>query len=182
MTVAYYMKIVEGHHGSDHRIGGLPSLSPEKIPWTPDDNGYFGFVCEFDVDGKAINLPKIQKIQLFQPIDDGDDPTPVVGLVRESHSTVNLAFQVQTHPLACDRDILLERKVDPDAMSDLNANLEVATLFKSKLSGVDPWQESSTNRQFVGLLREAESGLNFGGRTCCLYYLRDEDEVIVELK
>ncbi|QDT78600.1 hypothetical protein Mal35_20490 [Gimesia maris] len=182
MTVAYYMNFVEGHHGSKYRIGGLPTLSPEKTPWHPDDNGYFGFISEFDVDGKAIVLPKVKKIQLFQPIDDGDDPTPVVGIIRQPHGNVKQSFQIQVHPLAHARDILLERKVDPDIMPELNTNLEVGPLFKSKLSGVDPWQESSSNRQFIGLLREAESGLNFGGRTCCLYYLRDEDEVIVELK
>ena len=79
-------------------------------------------------------------------------------------------------------DIILERRVDPDIMPHLNTNLQIGALFKSKLSGVDPWQESDPNKRFIGLLREAESGLNFGGLTCCLYYLEREAKVIAELK
>lgn len=182
MATAYYLKFVDGHHGSKNRIGGQPTCAPETKPWPPEDNGYFAFVAEFDVDGEAIAISTIQKIQLFQPIDEGDDPTPVVGLVRKSINNESPAFDVPEHPLAKPKDILLEQHIDPDSMPNLDVDLEIGRLFKSKFSGVDPWRESGPGKLFIGQIREFESGLSFGGLTCCLYYLENEDRVIAELR
>ena len=41
---AFYITAVRGHHGAEDRIGGQPTCVPVHVPWSEDDDRYYGFL------------------------------------------------------------------------------------------------------------------------------------------
>ena len=147
-------------------VGGQPSFLPETLPWPKEDDELIGFVMQIEVDGERLGIPDASSIQLYQPIDDGDDPTPMVA-VLSLYPRLNDGKTVVTHPLAKERSITFIPEDDPDKGPDLRVfSPEALHLFFDKLGGTDPWND---DREFLGQIREGPLGLNFGGLTCCLY-------------
>jgi len=177
MKTTYYLTFNKGHDGSIGKVGGDPTIQPSEKPWPPEDDEYLAFVLELKVDEKMLPVPNAAFIQLYQPIDEGDDPLPiavVIGAGDEGGKS-----KANRHPLLTSFGIDAEIKEEPDDLPAANPTLEYGKFFKSKLGGNDPWNESE-GRLFLGQISEMPVGFNFGGMTCSLY-LRNDGSVVAEL-
>jgi hypothetical protein len=177
MGVAYYMKFIEGHKGSKNKVGGQPIYIPEYKPWSKEDDKYYGFLLELNVDGKILNIPDTQSIQIYQSIEYGDDPQPVIIQVSY-YAKINLAGNILVHQDANAWDIEFEKRVDPDILDEIK--MEDHNLFKSKLKGIDPWSDFERDYKFLGQISEAPINLNFGGMLCSIY-IDSTNHVIAKL-
>lgn len=157
------------------RLGGPPTHRPSAFPWPVEDDQTYALLAEFVIDGLRLNIPDFDWLQLYQGIDDGDDPTPVAMLVRKRDEQTSRTLPL--HPIGV-RSIQYSVKEDPEEVS-FGPDSETYFFF-SKLGGVDPWAVLPGAR-FLGQLDEAGSDLNFGGFTCVIY-LRDDNSVEVFLR
>ena len=174
------MTFTSGHHGSPDRVGGQPGHGPVDKPWPPELDYYYGFVMQLSVDGQRLRVPGVIAIQLFQPIDDGDNPTPKIILIP-SVGTGNAAQDVVVHPLAQELDIGFEMIEEPDEVPNSLPTVESLAIFKSKLGGLDPWENDTGGRKFLGQIKESQVDLNFAGLNCGLY-LETSGLVVAKLR
>lgn len=166
MSTAYYMKFKKGHYGSKNRVGGQPTYIPNEKPWNEEDDIYFGFLMEFWIDNVKLILPNLLCIQIYQTIDEGDDPLPEVVLIKPD-AELNNGNNILVHPDAKAYDIDFEELEDPDDVPEIT--MEHSSLFKSKLGGFDPWRIENPDMTFLGQISEMPLYLNFGGLLCSLY-------------
>jgi hypothetical protein len=165
------MTFARGHHGSQSRIGGQPSLVPQSFPWPSRYDTYIGFTLQLACDEIWLPIPGCAFLQLWQPIDLGDDPKPYAIMVPSS-AAVNTRGDVLVNPIPeAEADIVLGSPMQDPAELDLRAphTLESAHLFTSKLGGLDVWAAAPPGGKFLGQLSEGGSGLNFGGTMCSMY-------------
>ena len=177
MKVAHYLKFRKGEGGSVGKIGGDPTILPSVLPWPPADTEYLAFVLELKVDGKILPVPNASFIQLYQPIDEGDDPLPIAAVIKAGDEGGKLV--VNRHPSVTPFAIDAEITDEPDELPAANPTLEYGEFLKSKLGGNDPWN-GDEGRLFLGQISEMPAGLNFGGTTCSLY-LCEDGSVVTEL-
>ena len=182
MTQAFYMTFSNSGEAGTNHIGGKPIGFPLGFPWSSTDDDYYAFVAEFEAGSKRLQIGSADFLQLYQPLDEGDDPTPVVVLASRHLSEAVSKRRVETHPHVEPKLIQFDEYDDPDSMPEITTSLEVARLFKSKLGGVDPWTKDKRRYRFLGQLKQEPSGLNFAGLTCLLYWCEEEDRPIAELK
>src|SRR5690606_35737775 len=95
------------------------------------------FVAEFQVDGVHLIVPKTRLIQIYQSLDEGDDPQPFLAQIKLGEAAHG-SKAIATHPLARALDIEFIEEEDPDVLPSLQVSLDMAHLFKSKLQGIDP--------------------------------------------
>lgn len=74
-----YMSFRKGNAGSQSRIGGQPSLLPNSFPWPSKDDPCIGFTLQLTCDPIWLPIPECAYLQLWQPLDPGDDPKPLTG-------------------------------------------------------------------------------------------------------
>lgn len=177
MKATHYLKFKNGEGGSVGKVGGEPSIRPLETPWPPEDNEFIAFVLELKVDGKILPVPNGSFIQLYQPIDEGDDPLPFVVVIKAGDEEGK--SEVNRHPSITPYAINAEIRYEPDALPTPNPTPEYGEFLKSKLGGNDPW-DGGQGRLFLGQISEMPAGLNFGGTTCSLY-LCDDGSVVAEL-
>jgi hypothetical protein len=170
MARAYYMRFVEGHHGSQFRTGGEPGVFPKALPWSAEEDEAYAFVAEFCSGGVHLALPQGDYLQLYQSIDESADQTPILLLGYRNEQQLQ-GRRVFSHPLVKRLDIEFDQLEDPDREPiPFDATLENASLFKSKFGGLDLWTDHERERQFLGQLNEEPGGFNFAGRSCCMYW------------
>ena len=182
MSKAFYMTFLDSDETGANHIGGKPIGFPLGFSWSSADDDYYGFVAEFEAESERLKIGSADFLQLYQPVDEGDDPTPVAVLASRHISGSVSKRRSETHPLVEPKLIQFFESDDPDRMPEISASLEVARLFKSKLGGVDPWTKDRRQYRFLGQLKEEPSGLNFAGLTCFLYWCEEEERPIAELK
>lgn len=168
MPTAYYFDFKLGHHGAPNRVGGQPSHVPINKPWPASEDDYWGFIMQLVVDGTRLRVSDAAYLHLYQPIDDGDDPTPYVVIVPPD-APPNSSGSVVESPFVECWDVDFVKREDPPAMPTA-INLESANLMKSKLGGLDPWGGSE---ELLLQLAVGVVGFNFGGTMCSVY--RDEN-------
>ncbi len=180
MKTAHYLEFKTGSNPTGTCIGGRPAETPTKWPWAADDHEVMGFSVQICVADLPFELPGVRWIQLYQSIDEGDDPMPVVVVIRvgEQTKTGDLA---NSHPRLEEHTVRMHVKDDPDVMTDLTEDPDGGRFFLSKLGGVDPWNAESENGRFLGQLHEGSGDLDFGGCDCGLY-LRSEGDVKAVLR
>ncbi len=177
MSVAYYMKFVKGHFGAKNIVGGQPTHIPQNKPWPIEDDPYFGFLMELWVDGKMLNIPRTKCIQIYQSIEEGDDPQPEIVKIPLG-AELNQDKNILVHPCAEAWDIEFQEIEDPDDLPEIS--MKHNNLFRSKLGGIDPWGYFEKNPKFLGQISEIPINFNFGGMLCSLY-LDSSDKVIAIL-
>ena len=176
MAVAYYFDCKPGHNGSLSRVGGQPTHLPINKPWPDAEDYLYAFILQLEVDGTRIDLPDVAFLQFYQLADEGSDPTPCIVPVPGS-APVNTQRKVVESPFVDQLDIAFIRKEDPDEMPD-DLSLGTASLFKSKIGGVDPWVQLE-DAEFLLQVTE-DTGSNFGGTACVVY--RDlENRLLVSM-
>lgn len=166
------MDFVKGHKGSRNKVGGQPSYLPMSKPWSEDDDEYLGFLLELEVDNSRLVIPGAISIQFYQSIEEGDDPTPAIFVIKPN-IPINDSRSVLDHPEVEEWDICFREADDPDTLPKLEPSLDFGRLFKSKLSGIDPWRVEHDDRVFLGQICESPVGFNFGGMLCSFYLLHD---------
>ena len=164
VPTAFYFDYTRGHHGSTSFVGGQPTHLPVHKPWPAADDQHLGFVLQLAVDGKRLDVPDVDFVQLYQPIDDGDDPTPHLVLVP-ARAPRNLGHSVLQNPFVDEWDIDFRLYEDP-AVVPTDKSLDTAALFKSKLGGTDPW---GCEDELILQIAEGVVGFNFGGTMCSIY-------------
>ena len=177
MSIAYYMEFTKGRGDSKSYVGGQPAQLPSTFPWPENENSEWGFLLELEVDGKRINLPDVSAIQLWETIDDGDDPTPVALLIKKN-SPIRVS-NVPVHPYAVEHDINFIAKKDPKEYPEGATKLEQGKLFKSKVGGLSPWPKIEVGK-FLFQIHEMPVEFNFAGRLVSAY-LAPSGEILVEL-
>jgi hypothetical protein len=176
-TVHYlYFRKSQARNGVG-RVGGLPTVRPLKRPWSQIDNNYLAFVLELRVDESVLAVPGALFVQLYQPIDEGDDPSPIAVVVNANDNDGGV--EVNRHPAIENWVIESEIGTEPDELPIASPTPEYGRFLKSKLGGNDPWQEEK-GRTFLGQISEMPAGLNFGGMTCSLY-MESDGSVVAEL-
>jgi hypothetical protein len=162
------MKFQSGHSGSKSFIGGQPSHIPTFKPWSSRDDKYFGFTLQIFIGQFDEIETDIEYIQLYQSIEVGDDPTPEIVLIPKN-AELNTGKSILENPNVNEWDISFEIRDDPDLMPELTMSDNLASLFDSKILGIDPWLNDESNLKFIGQISENPSDLNFGGVMCSLY-------------
>jgi hypothetical protein len=178
MPIAYYMTFSKGPATTGCKVGGQPTLLPVEKPWSSDPNQLFGFVLELKVDGTRLKVPTAAYLQLYQSLEEGDDPLPIAVAVPET-APKNTNRDVLVHPTACEWAINFEEVEEPDQLPEANPSIDFSRLLKPKLGGLDPWRNDE-GRTFLGHINEMPLGLNFGGTMCSLY-LTPDGAVVAEL-
>jgi hypothetical protein len=133
---------------------------------------------ELWVDGKRISIENTICLQIYQTIDEGDDPLPIVIPILSGvrRRTTNENFLL--HPDADEWDIIYEPITEPDTLP--TDGVDLAPFFKSKIGGLDPWEKDKEGRRFIGQLHEMPLNLNFGGMMVSIYE-RNDGTIITEL-
>lgn len=174
MPIAYYMKFEIGHKGSKNRIGGQPTFISKKS-WPKEDDEYYGFLMELWVDGVRLSIPNTICLQIFQSIDEGDDPTPIAIPIPPNCRKREENDKLIIHPNAREYDIHFEPVEEPDELPKYG--IELAPYFKSKLGGLDPWERDIKGRRFLGQIHEQPLDFNFGGKVASIY--EDNNGIII---
>ena len=166
MKTAKYIKLlsdIDTDHEVLGKIGGIPSIDPLERGWDQNEDEYFAFICEFDLLRILGDSCQYDFLQLYQPIDEGDDPTPIVVMAKRGES--NKQVVVQSMPELKEFKIVGVPKDETQICSEsITPNL--LEQMQSKIGGVDNWERMSY--QFFGQLKE-ESLFNFAGMTCVIY-------------
>ena len=177
MSITYYMEFTKGRGDSKSYVGGQPEKLPSVFPWPENENSEWGFLLELEVDGKRINLPDVSAIQLWETMDDGDDPSPVALLINKSSPIRD--SNVPVHPYAIEHDINFVEETDPAEYPESATKLEQGKLFKSKIGGLNPWPKIGSG-QFLFQIHEMPVEFNFAGRLASAYWT-PSGEILIEL-
>src|SRR4051812_5033408 len=113
MPIAYYMNFRKGHSGAESRVGGQPTLKTITKPWLPEDDLRYGFIMQLCMDDVDIVVPGVSYIQIYQSVEEGDDPLPIAVAIPWL-APQNLERDVLVHPNADPWDITFESVQDPD--------------------------------------------------------------------
>lgn len=176
MKPAWYMAFRKRLPGDQDFIGGSPNVVPSDYPWPREDDKAIGFLAQFRIDERRLAVPNAAWLQLYQVVEEGDDPTPFVVVVGEKCDEPS-DRRLAAHP-AHELGIDFSDATDPDVLPQ-SPTSDDGRYFLSKLGGTHPW--GLEEGVFLGQLHEAASGLNFGGRACGLY-LQPDGSVIAVLR
>lgn len=180
MSRAHYLNFILGSNPNGTCIGGAPAEAPIDWPWGEVDEGVMGFSVQIAEADFPFRLPGIRFIQLYQSVEEGDDPTPEVVVIREGDATRDGGCVLLQPRLRVHRAVL-KVKEDPDVMVDCAEDGDSGRFFLSKLGGVDPWDSEEEQRLFLGQLHESSAALDFGGCDCGIY-MRSDGSVEVVLR
>jgi len=183
MTVtAYYMKFRPRTDDDEDFIGGRPTVCPSAYPWPEEDDEVIAFLAQFRVDGARLKIPDAEWLQLYQGVEEGDDPTPIAVVISKGAGQDDpVGRRLPVHPEAPKQGISFEEEEDPDHLPEGIAYESQGRYFLSKLGGLDPWSQQFEEGRFLGQLHEAAPRLNLGGRACGLY-LRSDNTVVAVLR
>lgn len=169
---AHYMTFRDRRPDDRDALGGRPWAYPDAYPWPQKYDDVIGFVMQLWVDGNRLDIPGIEWIHLYQGFEDGDDPTPIVVLIRKDCGLEKPPRELPVHPGIREQGVDFECCPEPDALpSPLDPSVP-GKYFSSKLGGLDPWGGFHEG-VFLGQLNEFDPGLNFGGSSCGLYLMSD---------
>lgn len=153
-------------------IGRQPTHRPSQVPWGPEDDGYYGFFLQLWVDGVRLKVPNTLCLQFYQPMDDGDDPSPFIVPIRPGDA-LNTEQNITLKEEYGAWSLVFEEAQEADVLPD-EASQEILEYFHSKLGGHNPWQDViEAPGVYLGQISEnlapMKFGLNFGGVSHVLY-------------
>lgn len=154
MVSAWYMKFVEGHHGSLDRVGGLPSHLPANYPTF--EGTQLQFVAQFQCDDRRLRVGDSFLVQIYRGDPCLSVADPVVVFVPHGAPENSEAVGVPD-PDAKPHDVHWELRHDPDngdSLEDLESKLWGTCYF----GGIVP----DGYRLFLSLC-EMPADFNFGG-------------------
>lgn len=162
--LAHYLQFHRNERNADSFVGGLPKHLPSKFPWDETEDNEFAFVLQLATNSPHLHLPGITTIQLYQPISDGDDPTPfVIPVLPHQKQT---SRHVHRHPMLDEWDISFIEMDDPEVMPNDFGSVAAHSIFQSKIGGLDVWRCGDHTRKYLLQLKEGPAEINFGGLTC----------------
>ncbi|MGV3659755.1 MAG: hypothetical protein ACO1TE_06215 [Prosthecobacter sp.] len=179
MGQALYLDFSPAVEGSFGKVGGQPTKLPIQKPWRREEDAFYGFLLELRADELFFSVPGAEYVQLYQSIEEGDDPLPMAVVIPYGAQD-NKEGTVQVRPGLGAWGITGCVVDEPDVLPPVTLTLEHGSFFKSKLGGHDPW-ENEQGRQFLGQISERPVDFNFAGMTCSLY-LEKDGRVSVELQ
>jgi hypothetical protein len=151
------MRLVPGHHGALHRLGGLPSHLPPAFPRNPEGRP-LRFLAQFAC-GERLPLPGGGYLQRYQD-DPAYDPQPVAVLVPAG-APENTGGAGESQPGVLPFDVAWERRDDPALATD-----DAVELTASKAGGTCYFLNAlRPGERLLLQLRQFPAEYNFGGYT-----------------
>jgi hypothetical protein len=164
MPVAFYMKFRQGHHGSQDRLGGVPSHLPPAFPKCDYSGEEMAFLGQFYCGVPRLDLPDTLCIQLYQDrhVGEGGDPCPVEVRVPLGAAPNDEGLGLQQKGVIA-HDIEYEERVDPDTEPEFPEDLP---LYSSKIGGLCLSCSVEEPDRYLLQLDEDPGDFNFAGRNC----------------
>jgi hypothetical protein len=166
---AYYMRFTAGHHGSQDRIGGLPSHLPSAAPVWEVTGNELVFLAQFSCHPERLPLADSLCLQLYQNAESyvSDDNNPaqyepyVTAVLLPSAAPPNTAGMGRPCPNLRPFDIAWEYREDLDDFKS-----DYARVIGSKAQGTCCFANYlAPNERLLITLEEYPLGFNFGGST-----------------
>lgn len=165
--VAHYLTFTRASLEGVGKVGGQPTKFPICKTWEDSENTSIGFLLELKVDPLLLPIPNAEYLQLYQRIEEGCDPMPILIIVPVGCESGSSGVCVR-HPHIEEFVIGVRAEQEPVDLGNESDAVNYAQMFRSKLGGVDPW-EGAVERKFLGQIGESPAGLNLGGTMCSLY-------------
>lgn len=167
MAIGYYMRFVEGHHGSTDFIGGVPSHLPDVYPIHSATNLPMSFIAQFHVDGIRLEIPGKSFLHLYLPPVDWD-PDPLIVLLPQN-AQLNSTESGAKDKWAMEFDIAWDIVDDPDSEPDIAEIDRYISLARSKAKGLNLYKHCLDDGEELLLqLSEDPCNINFGGSKCLI--------------